>query len=354
MPPVSSRTTTKSSPRTSSGSSDEAFSKPANTRTGRRLANNSKSLRSTNSAYSGRSRSGLPSYSGRPTAPKRIAALSLQSASASSGSASRPARSASPPTLASTHSTSGRTACSICTAARVTSGPMPSPGKTAIAGMLRASRLIHGDPVRFRRRLRGRRFLLHYGGLVRGCTVGRDGFFEQRQMRHQQAAQLAARFLRSLDCALMLAPSFRGRFGERRDLALRGDARLLFDEIGFLVSGGFDFVGGSLRENQRVLQRFLHRLEMADSLLEVGDFRLQRGDVLSVVVERFDDLVQELIDFRAIVALQRFLEALMLNVDRRDFLHRYPLLARKSSVPSAAMESRNPCALTMMPAGTTR
>ena len=140
-------------------------------------------------------------------------------------------------------------------------------------------------------------------------------------MRHEQAAKLAARFLRPLDCTLVFAACFAGGFRKRTDLAFGGEARLLFDEIGFLVRGGLYLIRSALREDQRVMKRLFHRFEMADPLLEIVYFRLQRSCLLRVVLKRFDDFVQKLIDFRAIVALQRFLETLVLNIDRRNLLH---------------------------------
>ena len=106
-------------------------------------------------------------------------------------------------------------------------------------------------------------------------------------MGHQQAAQFALRLFGRLDGALHLAARFRRR--DRRTSAISfstRDARLGPDEVGFLVRRGLDLVGGALREQQRVLQRLFHRLEMADALAQIGDFGFERGALLRLVLER--------------------------------------------------------------------
>ncbi len=176
-------------------------------------------------------------------------------------------------------------------------------------------------------------------------------------MRHQQAAQLALGFLRRFNRALMFAPNVGDRIVVAGDLALAGQARLLADQVGLLMRRGLDLVGGALREHQRILQRLFHRFEMAHAFLEIGDLRFQGGSLLRFVLERLDDFVEKLIDVGALVALKSLLEALVLYVDRCDLFHRfvsYVLLAMKSKVPSAIIESRKPAAFTTMPAGTTR
>ena len=59
------------------------------------------------------------------------------------------------------------------------------------------------------------------------------------------------------------------------------------------MSGSFDLVGGALREHERVLQRFFHRLKMAHALLEIRNLRVERGALLRFVLERLDDLVEK-------------------------------------------------------------
>ena len=113
-------------------------------------------------------------------------------------------------------------------------------------------------------------------------------------MRHEQAAQLAARLLGASTARCCSRRTSGDRIVVARDLALAGQTRLSLDQIGLLVRGGLDFVGRALREQQRVLQRFFHRLEMADALFEVGDLRFERGAVLRFVFQRLDDLVEEL------------------------------------------------------------
>ena len=183
------------------------------------------------------------------------------------------------------------------------------------------------------------------------------GPFEQREMRHQQAAQLALGLFRRFHRPLLLAPNVGDRIAVAGDLALVGQTRLFSDEVGLLMRRRFDLVRRALSEHQGVLQRLFDRFEMTYTLLEVRDLRLESGSLLCLVFERLDDFVEKLIDVGAFVALKRLLETLVLYVDWCDLFHRfvsYGLLPMKSKVPSAIIESRKPAAFTTMPAGTTR
>ncbi len=147
-------------------------------------------------------------------------------------------------------------------------------------------------------------------------------------MGHQQTPQFAPCLLGVIKRSLIFALRFVGAFDQRADLLFRFHLRLRFDDVGFFVGGRLDLIGRALREDQRVLKRFFHRLEMADALAKVRDFRFERGLFLRVVLERFDQIIEELIDLCAVIALQRFLEGLVLNVDWRDPLHRTLTLPR--------------------------
>jgi hypothetical protein len=80
------------------------------------------------------------------------------------------------------------------------------------------------------------------------------------------------------------------------------------DQIRLFVRVGFDLVRGALREQQRVLQRLFHRFEVADPLAQVADLGLEGRALLRLVLERLDDLVEELIDVGGVVAVELLLE----------------------------------------------
>src|SRR5579863_10490609 len=173
----------------------------------------------------------------------------------------------------------------------------------------------------------GRRFLdriaLDGRRALRLPVAGRAlGALEERQMRHEQAAEFAAHLLRRFARALMLAAHLGNRVVVTGDLAFAGEARLLANEVRLFVRGRLDFVRGPLREYEGILQRFLHRLEVTDAFLEVRDLRLERRPLLCLVLERLDDLVEKLVDVRAVVTLEGLLEGLVLNVDRCNLFHR--------------------------------
>ena len=123
------------------------------------------------------------------------------------------------------------------------------------------------------------------------------------------------------------------------------------------MGGSLDLIGGALGEQQRVLERLLHRLEVADPFAKIGDIRFQRGAMLRFIFERLDELVEKLVDVGGIVALQLALERLVLDVDYGDLVHMQCLHQRfimKSSIESPPSDSRIPAELTVIPGGTTR
>src|SRR5882672_3483523 len=163
MSPVSSRRIRMSRPDTTSGLSVDASASSGKTDAGRRLANRSSSFRSRRSACSGRLSRGKASYLGPPTAPKRTASAFFASASVASGIGSPPLSKAAPPTGACSSSSlrpSRPKAPRTLTASAMTSGPTPSPGRTAIfmgsaeqPGLLAAAPFLEGaDLVRVAQR----------------------------------------------------------------------------------------------------------------------------------------------------------------------------------------------------------
>src|SRR5215471_8423147 len=133
MSPVSSRRIRMSRPDTTSGLSVDASASSGNTDAGRRFANRSSSFLSLRIACSGRLSRGSASYCGPPTAPKRTASAFFASESVASGIGSRASSYAAPPTGArSSSSLSPSSEPSTFTASAMTSGPTPSPARTAI------------------------------------------------------------------------------------------------------------------------------------------------------------------------------------------------------------------------------
>src|SRR5690606_28448510 len=140
MPPVSSRTTSRSTPASRCGLIGEAPMVAACGRTGRRLAYRPSALRIASRPCSGRTVALGSDHFGPPTAPSSTASARLQASSVAGGSGS-PCRSiAMPPMSCSLNWKScpwrAPTARSTSTAAAVTSGPMPSPGSTAISARM--------------------------------------------------------------------------------------------------------------------------------------------------------------------------------------------------------------------------
>src|SRR4051794_34256004 len=136
MPPVSSRTTSRSVPWRTSRLSGLASRSASKGLTGRRLANRPRPERRPSRPCSGRGLSGsVVSHLGPPTAPSSTASASRQAAMVSSGKADPVASIATPPTRCSVNvklSTARRTS----TAEATTSGPIPSPGRRAMWALM--------------------------------------------------------------------------------------------------------------------------------------------------------------------------------------------------------------------------
>src|SRR5690606_19804341 len=136
MPPVSSRTTIRSTPFSTSGRRVELCSMPSNIMAGRRLANRPSSFRSLKRAFSGRSSGGLSSQRAPPTAPRSTASESRQRVKVSGGSGFPTRSIAPPPTMpnwnVNRYPKVSATARRTLTPSSTISGPIPSPGRTAI------------------------------------------------------------------------------------------------------------------------------------------------------------------------------------------------------------------------------
>src|SRR5258706_1875416 len=135
MSPVSSRRIMMSSPATISVFSDDALASSSYSSAGRRLANRPSSLRMRSSPCSGRIGLGSVSYLGPPTAPSSTASDAFASANVLAGSGSWAASYPAPPIGASSISmfTPSRARLfSTFTACLTISGPIRSPGNTAI------------------------------------------------------------------------------------------------------------------------------------------------------------------------------------------------------------------------------
>ena len=91
-------------------------------------------------------------------------------------------------------------------------------------------------------------------------------------MHHEQAAQLALRLFHRGNRFVVLALGLGDPVGYRGYLPLGSHARLLLDEIRFFMGRGFHLIGGTLREQQRILQRLFHGFEVTDPLAQIGDF----------------------------------------------------------------------------------
>src|SRR3954468_3881509 len=136
MPPVSSRTTSRSVPSMRSRLSGLASSSASNGLTRRRLANSPRPARRPSSPCSGRGFAGsVVSHCGPPTAPRRTASASRQAAMVSSGRGLPVASIAAPPTRCSVNSKPS-IARRTSTAEATTSGPIPSPGSRAMRALM--------------------------------------------------------------------------------------------------------------------------------------------------------------------------------------------------------------------------
>src|SRR3569832_1635146 len=140
MPPVSSRTTIMSTPFSTSGRSVEAPSSLSLTATGRRFAYRPSPLRMASSPCSGRTLPRGSSHFGPPTAPSSTASAPRADSRVASGSAVPVASMAAPPIRASRVSNSWpkrlATADRTFKASLVTSGPIPSPGRTVMTARM--------------------------------------------------------------------------------------------------------------------------------------------------------------------------------------------------------------------------
>src|SRR5690606_5409953 len=136
MPPVSSRTTTMSTPSSSSDLIGEAPSAAACGRTGRRLANRPSALRIASRPCSGRTLALGSDHLGPPTAPSRIASAFFAASRVDAGSGSPWRSMAMPPMSCSwkekTWPWRAAMASSTGRVAETISGPMPSPGSTTM------------------------------------------------------------------------------------------------------------------------------------------------------------------------------------------------------------------------------
>src|SRR6266404_1470127 len=132
IPPASSRTISRSrSPRRSGLRGEIPFS-GSRSFTGRTLTYSPRPFRKPSSPLSGRFPTGNESTFGPPTAPRKTASAFRQASSVSFGSGVPAASMAAPPIGSSRNSNSWLNSCAvsrrIVAAARVTSGPIPSPG----------------------------------------------------------------------------------------------------------------------------------------------------------------------------------------------------------------------------------
>src|SRR4051812_37836925 len=146
MPPVSSRTTSRSVPSMRSRLSGLASSRASKGLTGRRLAKSPSPSRRPSSPCSGRGRcASVVSHFGPPTAPRRTASASRQPAKVSSGSGDPVASIAAPP-IEYSENVKSPSAWSTSTAEATTSRPIPSPGRRAIVALMAAGSLASGLP----------------------------------------------------------------------------------------------------------------------------------------------------------------------------------------------------------------
>src|SRR3954468_14219684 len=138
MPPVSSRTTSRSVPSRISRLSGLASSSDANGLTGRRLAKSPSPSRMPSRPCSGRGFAGsVVSHCGPPTAPRRMASASRHPARVSSGRGEPVASMAAPP-IRYSENVNPSSALRTSTAEATTSGPIPSPGRRAMWALMAA------------------------------------------------------------------------------------------------------------------------------------------------------------------------------------------------------------------------
>ena len=137
IPPVNSRMTMKSAPRTNSSFNGLLCIKQSKVATGRMLANKPNFLRMASKPCSGRTFA-VGSLSNRksPTAANNTASARIHVWNVSSGNGSPTSSMACAPQIASSYSNScphfSAMALSTAKLCFITSGPIPSPGRTAI------------------------------------------------------------------------------------------------------------------------------------------------------------------------------------------------------------------------------
>src|SRR3954447_22352166 len=147
MPPVSSRTTSRSVPSRILRLSGLASSSEANGLTGRRLAKSPSPSRMPSRPCSGRGFAGsVVSHRGPPTAPRRMASASRHPARVSSGRGEPVASMAAPP-IRDSENVNPSSALRTSTAEATTSGPIPSPGRRAMWALMAAGSLAVPAPA---------------------------------------------------------------------------------------------------------------------------------------------------------------------------------------------------------------
>src|SRR5579875_1746148 len=143
MPPVSSRTTSRSTPSISWARSGEASARAGNGLTGRRLAYRPRPLRRPSRPCSGRGACGsVESQRGPPTAASRTASAERAAASVSSLSATPQASIAAPPIRCSSKSKSPSSRRMLSVGAMI-SGPIPSPGRVTMRLAIGGEAYLH-------------------------------------------------------------------------------------------------------------------------------------------------------------------------------------------------------------------
>ena len=144
----------KSAPSTISGFSGDFDSRHGNVSTGRMLANRPSFLRMARSPCSGRTLAlGSLSYFGSPTAENSTASHSSQSLKVRSGNGSPRASMAAAPAIPYLNSTvwpnRSHTAFITLTPCTDISGPIPSPGKTAITKFITMAFILYISAISF-------------------------------------------------------------------------------------------------------------------------------------------------------------------------------------------------------------
>src|SRR5712691_1568562 len=136
IPPASSRTISRSRSPRRSGFNGEIPRSGSSNLTGRTLTKSPRPLRNPSNPLSGRFPTGSASHFGPPTAPRKTASALRQASSVWLGSGVPAASMPTPPIGSSVNSNWWLNSCADSrrtdAAARVTSGPMPSPGRSTM------------------------------------------------------------------------------------------------------------------------------------------------------------------------------------------------------------------------------